>query len=112
MTTWSCRSSPGSTASASAKDVVRQFVAMPLGSGYSVEEQITGKAEHGGLQILVYPMKKERYEPIRRAREEERSRSAGAVRMYCSMEPHMDEFRHPRPAPLRRGPWRSPPAGV
>ena len=25
------------------------------------------KAEHGGLQILVYPMKKERYEPIRRA---------------------------------------------
>ena len=34
-----------------AKDVVRQFVAMPLGSGYSVEEQITGKPEHGGLQM-------------------------------------------------------------
>ena len=47
-----------------AKDVIRQFVAMPLGSGYSVEEQITGKPEHGGLQIIVYPMKKERYEPI------------------------------------------------
>ena len=60
-----------------AKDVIRQFVAMPLGSGYSVEEQITGKAEHGGLQMLVYPMKKERYEPILRAREEERRR-AGA----------------------------------
>jgi hypothetical protein len=66
-----------------AKDVVRQFVAMPLGSGYSVEEQITGKAEHGGLQIIAYPMKKERYEELARRREEERQR-AGAVRMYMS----------------------------
>lgn len=36
--------------------VVRQFVAMPQGSGYTAEEQITGKAEHGGVQIIVYPM--------------------------------------------------------
>lgn len=28
--------------------IIRQFVAMPLGQGYSVEEQITGEAEHGG----------------------------------------------------------------
>src|SRR5262245_60859714 len=52
-----------------AKDVIRQFVAMPLGSGYSVEEQITGKPEHGGLQIIVYPMKRRSYERIRRHRE-------------------------------------------
>jgi len=45
------------------KGLIRQFVAMPLGSGYSVEEQITGKAEHGGLQILVYPLKAKFYEP-------------------------------------------------
>ena len=51
-----------------AKDVVRQFVAMPLGSGYSVEEQITGKPEHGGLQIIAYPMKKERYAELERER--------------------------------------------
>jgi len=44
------------------KGVIRQFVAMPLGSGYSAEEQVTGKAEHGGLQILAYPMKREVYE--------------------------------------------------
>jgi hypothetical protein len=62
-----------------AKDVIRQFVAMPLGSGYSVEEQITGKAEHGGLQIVVYPMKKERYEEILRKREEERRKWAEAA---------------------------------
>jgi hypothetical protein len=43
------------------KGVIRQFVAMPLGSGYSAEEQITGKAEHGGLQIQVYPMRPEIY---------------------------------------------------
>jgi hypothetical protein len=47
-----------------AKDVIRQFVAMPLGSGYTVEEQITGKPEHGGLQIIVYPMRKEHYETL------------------------------------------------
>ncbi|MCY3802401.1 MAG: hypothetical protein OXG46_12590 [Chloroflexi bacterium] len=44
-----------------AKGVIRQFVAMPLGEGYSVEEQLTGAAEHGGLQIIAYPMKAERY---------------------------------------------------
>lgn len=62
-----------------AKDVIRQFVAMPLGSGYSVEEQITGKAEHGGLQLVVYPMKAERYEAIRKQREEQARRRAQMV---------------------------------
>ncbi len=42
--------------------VIRQFVAMPLGEGYSAEEQVTGKAEFGGLQIMVYPMKKKAFE--------------------------------------------------
>ncbi len=42
--------------------VIRQFVAMPLGAGYTAEEQLTGKAEFGGLQILAYPMKAEAYE--------------------------------------------------
>ena len=32
---------------------IRQFVAMPLGQGYTAEEQVTGEAEHGGLQILA-----------------------------------------------------------
>ncbi len=42
--------------------VIRQFVAMPLGSGYTAEEQRTGEAVHGGIQIIAYPMKAERYE--------------------------------------------------
>jgi hypothetical protein len=44
------------------RGVIRQFVAMPLGRGYSVEEQVTGKAEHGGIQIQVFPMKREAFE--------------------------------------------------
>jgi len=47
------------------KGIIRQFVAMPLGSGYSAEEQITGEAEHGGLQIVAYPLKPELYRPVR-----------------------------------------------
>src|SRR5512134_3415450 len=43
------------------KGLIRQFVAMPLGSGYSAEEQLTGEAEHGGVQIVAYPMKAEVY---------------------------------------------------
>ena len=46
------------------KGLIRQFVAMPSGSGYSAEEQLTGKAEHGGLQIIVYPMKRTTFEKL------------------------------------------------
>ena len=44
------------------KGVIRQFVAMPLGGGYTAEEQVTGKAEYGGLQILVHPMRRDVFE--------------------------------------------------
>jgi hypothetical protein len=44
------------------KGLIRQFVAMPLGAGYTAEEQLTGEAEHGGMQIVVYPMKREVFE--------------------------------------------------
>jgi len=44
------------------KGKIRQFVAMPLGEGYTAEEQLTGKAELGGLQIIAYPMKREAYQ--------------------------------------------------
>jgi len=44
------------------KECIRQFVAMPLGKGYSAEGQITGREDVGGMQIVVYPMKKEAFE--------------------------------------------------
>lgn len=42
---------------ASQDGTVRQFVAMPLGSGYTVEAQITGADLIGGLQIEIVPAK-------------------------------------------------------
>jgi len=49
--------------------IIRQFVAMPLGAGYSAEEQLTGAGVHGGLQIMVFPMKRrvfyERFAKVR-----------------------------------------------
>jgi hypothetical protein len=47
------------------KGTIRQFVAMPLGAGYTAEEQLTGEAEFGGIQILAFPMKKEVWEAQR-----------------------------------------------
>ncbi|KAK9780416.1 putative Ubiquitin-like domain-containing protein [Seiridium cardinale] len=42
---------------ATSPGVVRQFVAVPTGHGYSVEAQITGKEVVGGLQFDVTPPK-------------------------------------------------------
>jgi hypothetical protein len=68
------------------KGTIRQFVAMPLGSGYSAEEQITGKAEFGGVQLRFVPLKREVWE---REEEERRRREAEVSRMrveYTLME--------------------------
>ncbi|RYP35756.1 hypothetical protein DL767_003701 [Monosporascus sp. MG133] len=35
--------------------IVRQFVAMPMGQGYTVEAQLTGKEINGGLQFEIAP---------------------------------------------------------
>src|SRR5262249_37511803 len=48
------------------KAVIRQFVAMPLGARYTAEEQITGEAAHGGIQIVAYPLKRTLYEQMQR----------------------------------------------
>ena len=62
--------------------VVRQFVAMPLGSGATVEEQLTGKAEFGGLQFQVYPLVVNRYLKANEPKRERRS-----ARVFNSMPP-------------------------
>ncbi|KAI5847658.1 hypothetical protein DFP73DRAFT_474792 [Morchella snyderi] len=40
--------------------LVKQFVAMPFGSGYSVEKQVTGEESVGGMQFEVIPTYDER----------------------------------------------------
>ena len=44
---------------------IRQFVAAPLGEGVTVEEQLTGEAEFGGIQIKAWPLKANVYEDMR-----------------------------------------------
>ena len=63
------------------KGVIRQFVAMPLGAGYSAEEQITGKADTGGIQLQVFPLRAEAY-----------FRSEVAERLPKSLEDLLDEL--------------------
>ena len=46
------------------KGRIRQFVAAPLGDGMTVEEQLTGKAEFGGIQIKAWPLKASTYEAL------------------------------------------------
>ncbi|MDO8542658.1 MAG: hypothetical protein Q7S40_19635 [Opitutaceae bacterium] len=36
--------------------VIRQFVAVPLGKGLTVEQQLTGEETWGGLQVQAFPM--------------------------------------------------------
>ena len=71
------------------KGIIRQFVAMPLGAGYTAEEQITGKAEHGGLQVKVVPIKAEVWERILQERRKEEFRNGlcfhDAPEVMCSM---------------------------
>ena len=62
---------------------VRQFVAMPLGQGYTVEEQVNPESDVGGIQIEAIPMKKEAYEELKAKREEVSSMRFGASMMIA-----------------------------
>ena len=68
------------------KGEIRQFVAMPLGSGYSAEEQVTGEAEFGGIQIIAYPMKTDRYEKLHTAKADEWSVRDMLIQSVCTGE--------------------------
>jgi hypothetical protein len=41
--------------------IIRQFVAMPLGMGYTAEGQLTGQERFGGLQLVAYDPKPGRF---------------------------------------------------
>jgi hypothetical protein len=47
------------------KGVVKQFVAMPLGFGYSVEKQVTGTVFIGGIQLEIIPRLSDKVKFIR-----------------------------------------------
>ena len=53
------------------QDIVKQFVAAPLGHGFTVEEQLKSEADTGGIQIQAFPMKREFYDLLNKSLEEE-----------------------------------------
>ncbi|MEU7057216.1 hypothetical protein [Streptomyces sp. NPDC046197] len=61
----------------SGKGTVRQFVAVPLGLGATVEGQVTGEEVWGGVQLQSFPLNDVE---LARWREEERRRSAWRTR--------------------------------
>ena len=74
------------------KGIIRQFVAMPLGDGYSVEEQLTGEAEWGGLQISVIPLKIDVWKEKRRQWEEQSILRERNMSMSMSMSAPRPRF--------------------
>ena len=65
---------------ATGRGTIRQFVAMPLGMGYTVEGQVSGEEKHGGLQLQAYPPKPGAIPP----RPLRRCRAAGGPPAPCA----------------------------
>jgi len=65
------------------KGLIRQFVAMPLGMGYTVEGQLTGKEKEGGVKLTVFEPKPGRF-PIKPPRER-----CGGSDVLCCCEASM-----------------------
>jgi hypothetical protein len=78
------------------KGFIRQFVAMPLGAGYTAEEQVTGTAEHGGLQVSAIPLSRAAYERLleerRRAAENSMFQRFSAAAPMAAAAPAMMEM--------------------
>jgi hypothetical protein len=52
-----CPNQPWLDGIKSGEGVIRQFVATPLGEGYTIEAQLTGEERFGGLQVMVFEPK-------------------------------------------------------
>ncbi|MFF4394285.1 hypothetical protein [Streptomyces sp. NPDC001480] len=65
----------------SGKGTVRQFVAVPLGLGATVEGQVTGEEVWGGIQLRSFPLREDRLAEWREAQRarQERTRGYGAA---------------------------------
>jgi hypothetical protein len=67
---------------------IRQFVAMPLGMVYTVEAQVSGKEEFGGIQIMVFDPKPGKF-PDQPPRMEQLARgiTLGGIAMAAAAPP-------------------------
>jgi hypothetical protein len=62
---------------------VAQFIAAPLGSGLTVEGQLTGKEEFGGIQIEAFPMLFEEFD--KRFPKIKERKTGGSILRCCSL---------------------------
>jgi hypothetical protein len=70
---------------------IRQFVAMPLGSGVTVEEQLNPGSEFGGMQIEAFPLRAEKWEAM------ERERKRRIAELNAIAESHAAGEKHDKP---------------
>jgi hypothetical protein len=74
--------------------LIRQFVAMPLGSGYTIEGQLTGRERTGGIQLIVFAPRAGRFpdeEPPRDVRAPAQAMglgAGGAIRQKIYPDPY------------------------
>ncbi|MGW4819112.1 hypothetical protein ACWEP4_09040 [Streptomyces sp. NPDC004227] len=93
----------------SGKGTVRQFVAVPLGLGASVEGQVTGEEVWGGVQLQSFPLNDDE---LGRWREEERRRlrqETALSAQICGAAP-MAAAAAPAPGAAPAAPRRAAPA--
>ena len=61
---------------------VKQFVAAEMGTGTTIEAQITGREEHGGLQLLMIEPKAELLDRERRAQQQQQQQQLERPKNY------------------------------
>jgi hypothetical protein len=71
--------------------IIRQFVAMPLGEGYTIEGQLTGEERVGGLKILVYDPVPGRF-PDKEPRNRISEKVVGAPMAFAAMPEQPQEM--------------------
>jgi hypothetical protein len=99
----------------SGKGTVRQFVAVPLGLGASVEGQVTGEEVWGGVQLQAFPLREDLLAEWRRRERErrERARAAGPAGGFGAAAPMMASAPGPvPPAPGAAAPRRPAAMGL
>ncbi|MGW5329320.1 hypothetical protein [Streptomyces sp. NPDC004014] len=97
----------------SGKGTVRQFVAVPLGLGATVEGQVTGEEVWGGVQLQAFGLKERALAEWRRAeRERRRQRTAGPFAGFGAPPPGGGPLPVAAAAPGGPPPAPSAPAGA